>query len=78
MSLTYQSNIEQISPNFYSLSHKRHGRTHKINGPAIIWNTSELWFYQYGNLHRLNGPALTLADKSTKFCIRGKTLPDPI
>lgn len=31
--------------------------THRVNGPAIIDNNENYYWYKYNNIHRIDGPA---------------------
>jgi hypothetical protein len=48
----------------YMISYHRHKAKHRINGPAIIFNDSEMGWYQYGLIHRTDGPAMISATGS--------------
>jgi hypothetical protein len=53
MSLKYEIEVDSS----ISTTYRQHGQRHRVNGPAILWNDGDQWWYQYGKLHRTNGPA---------------------
>jgi hypothetical protein len=72
MSLKYETIREHI---LNSLIYKKHNLPHRVDGPALIWDTNDQWWYQYGKLHRTNGPALT-AMHNVSYYHRGKYVPE--
>jgi hypothetical protein len=36
-----------IEADYHFVEYRRHGETHRLNGPATIWHDDLLWF-QYG------------------------------
>ena len=47
-------------------------KLHRINGPAIIWNTGRREWLRDGELHRLNGPAIEENDGHQEWYRFGK------
>lgn len=51
MSLKYEVKLSD------GLRFYRHGRLHRMDGPADIWSDNDMYWVQYGRLHRTDGPA---------------------
>lgn len=47
------------------------GEYHRLDGPAVLYNTGRFYWFKYGKLHRLDGPAMNHRDKPY-FYIDGK------
>ena len=52
--------------------HTRHGYSHRIVGPAVIWEEVGYAWYQYGANHRAIGPARILIGGAT-YSHRGRS-----
>lgn len=39
------------------MRYHRHGRAHRIHGPAILWEDGDMVWAQYNQAHRTDGPA---------------------
>ena len=60
MSLTYQVYRSKIR-----IQYTRHGRYHRIGGPAFVYQNADVCYYEYGLRHRANGPAVSYPDRNT-------------
>lgn len=68
MSLTYE-----CTRYWNCLDYTRHGMPHKVDGPAEVWNSSDLIWLQYGITHRNDGPAYIILNdtKIKRYYLRG-------
>lgn len=69
MSLKYQVEYEI---NLGLLEYCRYGEPHRVGGPAVMWQDSDLFWYEYEKLHRLDGPAVIYNNNALSYYIRGK------
>ncbi len=77
MTLKYEVHLRKsILTGDQQIKYTYYGRTHKINGPAVLWNTGEQSWLQYDKYHRTNGPAIfDLIHHYTSYYHRGKYVP---
>ena len=54
-----------------TLEHTKHGKCHRLSGPAFIWQDNELIWCQYGDLHNMTGPAIINSDRASEYFRRG-------
>ena len=47
------------------------GRLHRLDGPAVEWETKTKKWYQNGILHRVGGPAIEWFDGSLQWYLQG-------
>ena len=45
---------------------------HRLDGPAVEWNSGSKEWYVEGKLHRLDGPACEYSDGTKQWYIKGK------
>ena len=42
---------------------------HRLNGPAVVYDTGSLAWHNYGKLHRLDGPAIIIPNGTNQYWI---------
>ena len=47
---------------------------HRENGPAILWDSGTLVWYQHGKRHRMDGPAWITRTRKHEWYIRGHSV----
>lgn len=47
------------------------GRIHRDFGPAVLFGSGKVAWYQYGLLHREDGPAIIESDGSPRYFLNG-------
>jgi hypothetical protein len=60
LDMTIKCDIECVSTltaGTKRLVYNRHGKPHRINGAAIVFEDTGAGYFQYGEQHRINGPA---------------------
>jgi hypothetical protein len=45
------------------------GKLHRLDGPAVEWNSGSKFWYINGNRHRLDGPAVEYYDGDKSWCL---------
>lgn len=53
------------------LKYCRHSQSHRLDGPALVWNDCDMFWDQYDNLHRVDGPAIVCSTGSKEYWKRG-------
>ena len=54
------------------IEHKKDGKTHREDGPAILYSDGGEQWRVHGELHREDGPAIVHGDGSTQWYLHGK------
>lgn len=72
MSLKYEV---ARSTEFEFVSCLRHGGFHKIGGPARVYKTGSMFWFEYDLSHRLDGPADMFSSGTRCYFIRGIEYP---
>jgi hypothetical protein len=54
------------------MSYCKHGKTHRTDGPAVMYDDGDMFWYQYGLIHRTDDPAIIYNTGSQYWYIRGK------
>ncbi len=57
-SLAYEMHVQISILAERHAKYTKHGYYHRLNGPAVLWNTGEQSWLQYDQYHRTNGPAI--------------------
>jgi hypothetical protein len=61
MSLKYDIEcVSSLTVGTKGLVYNRHGKPHRINGPAVIWEDADFGYFQFGDYHRDSGVAFFL------------------
>lgn len=50
------------------------GQLHRVDGPAIEWDSGTVEWYLDDRLHRVDGPAIIRADGSQEWWVNGQRL----
>ena len=48
------------------------GKLHRLDGPAIEWDSGSKYWCINGQYHREDGPAVEYSDGSKSWCLNGK------
>ena len=48
------------------------GQLHRLDGPAIEWDSGSKYWCINGQYHREDGPAVEYSDGSKSWCLNGK------
>lgn len=64
--ITYNNHDDGFA--YWSINDK----THKLDGPAIIYSNGTKIYYQYGKIHNLYGPAMIHSEGIVKYYVNGK------
>ena len=59
--------------NEYIIFKNDNGKTHRVDGPAIIWSNGDKSWWLNGKTHRADGPAVIWSDGSKSWWLNGKT-----
>jgi hypothetical protein len=66
--------ITKITEYWYNVEGSHYRDLHREDGPAVVWGTGDLEWWQYSNRHRLDGPACLWANGTKEWWINGKRL----
>ncbi len=64
--------ICKINKNCNSINHYDSGKLHRINGPAIEYESGDKFYYVDDKIHREDGPAVEYSNGDKIWCINGK------
>jgi hypothetical protein len=68
MALSFEVIVDDRQP---LIIYRRHGKFHRINGPAMLLKIGTQFWHQYGQFHRTDGPAIIWSDGDKRRYIRG-------
>lgn len=54
------------------VSYYKKGETHRLDGPAKVWNSGLKEWYKNGKFHREDGPAREIPDRPNEWFLNGK------